>query len=302
MNFFKRFFSKKRNIWILSSILFVFLIFFLIMAIYGPWWKIWPSGIKARIALNRLAISVYNEPYCRSNCYFQRLEYKREIERALVKKRIFKKVSGIIFNESENLNWRIELLSVLSPPDMLLDLQEYLNNPLMNLDFQRAISLKFKGYLDTSIYLDNLKAMLLDNFKSSFEKIETLKNLSSLDYILSDFYLLVLISEYDEDLIIELLRALASDEGLLDLDQDYLFNYLENLLRSPQSSFSAKRLSLFILSDFLNNDIDDRVHNRLSFLSRAGELDDFTRYILLDILGEDLGENDLDWDWYHGEK
>jgi hypothetical protein len=301
----------KKILFICAS--FLFLIIFFYLSIYGPWWKIWPQEIRGIIALNRLAISVYEDPYCRPDCYFYRSEYKEQIISSFHKKRFLKRASRLIFDESENLNWRIEVTKLLSEydniedNDILIDLQNYLIFPEGNLDLKNIISLYFSSYIDIADYTDYLKLIIL-NHSSNENKSQALINLSSLNYMLADFYLEAIKKSDNSVVVEESLRALASDSSRFDVCHDDLLGLLDSVIRFSGSSFSAKRVSLFMLSEFMYRGVDTarEFFEKIIF---SGEIDDFSRYLAVDIFNNYSNNNyELpeispdDWTWYHNQR
>lgn len=315
MKFFNDFKKKiLRKKFILISLAFIFLLFlfyFLWMSIYGPWWKIWPQNIRTTIAINRLAISIYNNPYCHTDCYFQQSIYQQEIVKSLNKPKVLERMNKIIFNENENLNWRIGAIKIVSLSENVDTkiFQEYLDGDLSDLEIKRTIFLNFKDRLDVENYSSYLKNLISDEYSLSREKILALKSLSDLHLSLGQFYLSILLIEKDDDVIVEILRALGSDNSRFNVDKNTLFNYLENIIRSNQSSFSSRRLALFILSDFLNNDVDGDIYKLFEKLVLSGEIDKFNRYLIIETFNNYLEEeydlpeiSEEDWAWYYQQK
>lgn len=290
------FFTRKRKIILFSVLGFIVVIVFLILSIYGPWWRIWPAGIRFNIALNRLAISVYENPYCRLDCQLYQLGYKKEIEGAANKKRASKKLIKIILNEDENLSWRIELIKLTSRnnnphQDMLDAWQRYIDSDSLDFSFKKHIVKYFREELDLSNYIDKLKIIAVNNYYQSNERILAIRELSSLDYIFSDFYFSLLKTEKDELIIMALLRSLGADDGRFNLDRETLFNTLDNIIRVDNYSPELRRLIVFILSDFLSyySSVDiEKLFEKLIF---SGEIDKFTRYLIVESFNQYSNKN-----------
>jgi hypothetical protein len=285
-------------------IIFVLIILFLFKTIYGSWWTIYPQRVKSFISLNRLAISVYEDPWCRLDCYLERQIYQQEIVKFMENDKFTEKIKRVILNEEENLSWRLELLKVLSlvenREDLIIfnDLQNYLNQANGNLAIKQAIAFYFS---DETLeeYLDLLKNQLADDSYSIEERKVALKNLATLDISQADFYLALLELSSEDSFNIELLRALGSDEGRFSLNKEKLFFNLEKIILSSNSSFTSRRLAIFILSDFLDNEyekfedenfVESRVldnlngHALFKYLIANENTDIFSRYLLIDIL------------------
>lgn len=344
----KSFLKKNKKKIILFFILifsFSLIIVFLFKSIFGSWWTIYPQPLKSSIALNRLALTTYADPFCRQDCSLQRAPYRQEIIKSLSREKFLQKIEEIIYDEEENIFWRLELLKTLSlakdfsNSSFFSGLQNYLGQADGNLELKRAIVLYWSDSItgdNLANYIDYLKNILADDSLSREERIMALNGLSSLNLNLADFYLGILEIGVDDSLTIELLRALGSDQGLLQLDENKVSLCLENILRSLSSSFASRRLTIFILADFLeqekmvlsnsaleNNPLNDSIKNEkdlankdedpsftiyklFSRLISAGELDDFSRYLIIDIFNNYTSEpqplpeiSSSAWDYYY---
>lgn len=309
---------KKIIIFFSSSLILVLLIIFFIKTIYGSWWVIYPQKIKSFISLNRLALLVYEDPLCRVDCYLQRAPFRQEIIKSLDDEKFNEKLKTIIFNEEENIYWRLEIIKVLSlvenREDLLLlnDLRGYLSQAGANLELQRAITSSFNLSEELPEYADLLKEKIINTDIETEQRIEALKNLSLLGEDFSQFYLSLLETEAPDNFKIELLRALGADTGRFNLSLEKLFSSLKNILCSLDSSFTTRRLAIFILSDFLEKDCspgdcgDSAVYKLTEELILSEELDNFSRYLLIDIFNNYsqqpflLPEISLEsWDYYY---
>ncbi len=317
----KRFLVNKK-MFIISGLSFLVLfLFFMAMSLYGSWWKIWPSNFRFSVALNRLAISVYSEPYCHVDCYLKRQAYQEEIKKSLNKEKLRNKVAKIIFNEEENINWRLELLNIvlnnedLSTWSLFSDLKNYLEKEDGNLRVQNVIANHIAlAELDLN-YLKKLQVIILDKEKNMNDRLMALKMLSSKNNSLADFYLLLLDEENGDDLKVEALRALGSDEARFDLDKKIVGDKLKNIILDQNSSFTIRRLAIFVWSDFLGDDFsDDMVITFMSLISDEN-LDVFSKYFVFDVLQnkfptepELLGKyvfpdiSQKEWDAYYQQK
>ena len=286
----KKFLVKKKIFVICGFSFFVLFLFFMAMSLYGSWWKIWPSGFRFNVALNRLAISVYSEPYCHVDCYLKRQVYQEEIKKSLSKEKLRNKVAKIIFAEEENINWRLELLNIvlnnedLSTWSLFSDLKNYLEKEDGNLRVQSIIANNLAlNNLDLS-YLKKLQVIIMDKEKNIEERLTALKMLGSKSNSLADFYLLLLDEENNDDLKIEALRALGSDEARFDLDKKVVGDKLKNIILTSNSSFTTRRLAIFVWSDFLSDDFSDDMVVMFMNLISDDNLDLFSKYFVLDIL------------------
>ncbi|MDD3711335.1 MAG: hypothetical protein PHP37_01925 [Patescibacteria group bacterium] len=337
----KSFFKKNKKKIILFFIFifsFLLVLIFFFKSIFGSWWTIYPQPLRSSIALNRLALMTYSDPLCRQDCSLQRAPYRQEIINSLNRENFSKKIEKIIYNEDDNIFWRLELLKTLSLAESFADhllfsgLQNYLSQADGNLQIKKTIVLYWSDFIaeeNLFTYIDSLKNILADDSFSLEDRILALSGLSSLNLNLADFYLGVLEIELDDALVVELLRSLGSDPDLLNLDKTKISLCLEKILRSLNSSFTSRRLAIFILADFLEQEkiafgdlfleeggakdfIDNNVNSSLIFynlfyrLVSAGELDDFSRYLIIDIFNNYTSEpqslpeiTSSAWDYYY---
>ncbi len=308
----KKIFYSKKIILILSLSLFTFFLFFaLFKSIYGSWWQLWPQNIRSEIALNRLAISIYNDPYCRMKCFLERSLYQKEISKNLDKKYFSKKIEKIIMNEEENLDFRLDLLGLVYSSDSfnLVNMENYLN--------KEGASLKIKNYIATHSnlnndnsssqnYYENLQDLLIQGSLSTEDKISSLKSLSSSNLSLLDFYISLLAVEVDSVFVNEIIRSIASDKNLLEADQKLLFSVLGEIMIEKKYSFTSSRLSIFIFSEFFDKKLDNIDLEFIEKLINSGDLDKFSRYLLIELWNQYLESqyqlpqiNQDEWDWYY---
>ncbi len=268
-NFFKSLFFRKNKkkiiLFLFASVFFILMSIVFIKTIYDSWWIVYPRSVRRIISLNRLAILVYKDPLCRLDCHLARAPFRKEIISSLSDESFSFKIKKIIFNEEENTNWRVELIRVISmtenPENLPIFnyLRDYLVEPEGNLEFKQSIYMHFSYYLknnERELYNNNLKDKISDDSQSLDDRILALKTLSSVagSFDFSYFYLHFLELNISDDFNIELLRALGSDVGLFNLERDKLFLILTENIYSPNSSFTSRRLAIFILSDFLEKD------------------------------------------------
>jgi len=311
---FHKFIFTTKGLIISSLALLLAILIFLIITIYGPWWRIWPQKIRANIALNRLALSVYKEPYCRSDCYFERLVYQSEILSFSDNRKYFSKISNIIFQDDESIAWRLELLKTIShkndwPEDFFERMQDYLDNNSSNLEFKQYLLLYFINYLDLDDYINILNKIISDTSIYHHDRALALGSLVALNSFNFESHLNSFLEEGSDDFIIEVLKILGGDLSRFTIEEKALFDFLDNIMRSTNSSFTSRRLALFILSDFINQEIEGEATALLERIVLAGELDKFSRYLAIDILNNYLSDKrelpDIsqdDWSWYYGQK
>ena len=159
----KDFFKQKRNIVFFSIGIIIIISVFVFLGIYGPCWRIWPKGLEASIALNRLAILNYKEPYYHQKSYFKAIAYEESIIKGLGKKRIFYRLLDIVFDENENIIWRIKVLKILSQKTtsfqaiLINKLNQYLFNDQGNIELKKNIVYLFNDNLDLESFSNYLK-------------------------------------------------------------------------------------------------------------------------------------------------
>ncbi len=308
----KKFFSKKMIIIFSSIIATLIFIIFLFLSLYGSWWRVWPKTLEATIALNRLAVLVYEQPYCHEECYLEKTIYRSSILAVINQSKFFNKLSTIVFNENENLNWRIEIMKILSMAQLPADskfitaINTYLTTDGGNLEIKKNIIFYFKDYLNQDSNANYFKNIYMNNLYSTTDKIATLHNLSLLDSDNNDFYLSILKNENEMVIVAETLRIVGANMSKSDLDQTILVGLLENILRRSDATFTVRRLCVFILASFLENDQNTEIYKLFEKLVTSGEIDIFTRYLVIDIFNNYTSEkyelpviSQADWDYYY---
>lgn len=318
----KKIFSRKKVLIISGVGVLLFVIFFLGMSIFSSWWKMWPSNVRFSIAFNRLAISVYENPYCHLDCFLERQVYESEISSNLNRAKTQDKIAQTIFNEEENISWRLELLGIifkeesLSTWPLFKNLQLYLDKNDANLQVQNVIAnyLALNGF--NVAYSEKLKSIVADNSVNTEERLISLKMLGQNNKNLADFYFQLLRAEEDENLKIELLRVFGSDEDRFDIDIRDVTNVFEEIILNPKSSSTSLRLLVFILSDYLTEEFEaDVVALLFTNLIGNSNLDIFTKYLIIDILNTKFPEelklaelcvlpqiNQSEWHLYYEQK
>ncbi|PKM91508.1 hypothetical protein CVU82_02850 [Candidatus Falkowbacteria bacterium HGW-Falkowbacteria-1] len=312
----KKFFNKKR-IFILSiSSLTIFLIIFFISSIYGSLCKIWPQNIRSIIAMNRLAISIYKNPVCRDVCFYQQLGYKQEITANIDNKKVYEKLKNTIFNQEENLGWRLESIKVIEESldkniyleDFLNDTQFYIDNENIDedLEIKQALIFSFYNYLESDSYLKILKNNISENILDGNNKIKSINFLSSLGTNLSGYYLDLLIKENNQKIIGTILKSLGGDIGRFDLDHGKVLPVLENIFLNVNSGFENRRLVIFILSDFIMEDDNQEVLMFLDGLYQNENTDEFSKFLIADTLNRQSSRDydfpdisDEEWEEYY---
>jgi len=285
----KNFFKQKRNIIFFSIGIIIVIFIFIFLGIYGPWWRIWPKGLEATIALNRLAILTYKEPYCHQECYFKIKAYEESIIKSMGRKRIFYRLLNIIFDEDENINWRIMVLKILSQnitpfqSIFINKLNYYLLNDQGNLELKRNIVYLFSDSLDLETFSNYLKKIFMNKNFSSEDKALILDNLNLTNNNDLNFYINILETETDINILNKALRIIGSEVLYKDYNKTSLINNLENIIRNSDSDFTTRRLGVFVLAVFLDEKPNDKVYTLFEKMVNGGDIDIFTRYLIIDI-------------------
>ncbi len=308
----KSFFKQKRNIVFFSIGIIIIIFIFVFLGIYGPWWRIWPKSLEATIALNRLAILVYKEPYCHQECYFTAKTYEESIIKGIDKEKFFYRLLNIVFNENENINWRIKVLKILSQnvssfqSIFINKLNYYLLNDQGNLELKRNIIYLFNNNLDLESFSNYLKKIFMNKNFSSEDKVLVLDNLNSVGNNDPNFYIDILETEIDVNILNKTLRIIGLEVLYKDYDKTLLINSLENIIRNPNSNFTTRRLSVFILAVFLDDKSNNEVYTLFKKMVDGGDIDIFTRYLIIDIFNNYLVEkyelpliSEEDWNLYY---
>lgn len=282
------FFKNKKTIICLAVAAGLVLLTSLGLSLFGPWWRIWPPKIEALIAFNRLAVLVYREPYCHQECYFKKTAYRRSLLLALDRAIVLKRLSETVFDESADLNWRLEALKIIAKGRERLKLEffsrieAYLFNPAGHLEMKENMILYFQADLNADNLSFYFKNTFMDKTQTNSDRIIVLRTLSRLPLDNSDFYLEVLATETSAEIKNEVLRIIGSRLDDYVHNPSDLSRLLENIIRKSDSNFTLRRLSVFILSAWLDEKREDFLPLFEKLLD-SGEIDIFTRYLIVDI-------------------
>jgi hypothetical protein len=305
-------FKKKVLIFLLALLLFVFV--FLFFSFYGSWWRFWPQSIKASIAINRLAVSVYNNSDCRDFCYFEQLNYEKVISESLNNKRIFNRLIRVIFNENDNLNWRLRALGIILKSE-IIDLeyflgkaQKFINNPEGSHQIKQRLILSFKTDLDYAQYLDELRFEILDGKLNSSEIKESLSFLLILNELSSDLVLEILNKSSDVSLIKDFVSKISSSNYYSLVSDDYRLEYASVLEKIflKFNNYDLRSLIIFSLADFLSENLKEDYSSLLQKLYFHEESDKFSKFLIADILNSYSDKNyaypeisQVEWEDYY---
>jgi hypothetical protein len=249
-------------------------------------WVILPGKLKAQIAFNKLGVSVYQEPICHENCFYERQFYKKIIASGLKNQKLAEHVQRTILDNQENLNFRLELIATLkifqaTPPDYLV---VYANSPQSELKIKEAIMNNFS--IDYPEIVDDLVNQIRDASRKEEERLNALIALEGYgDDSLWSFYLGLL--ENDSSLKVKD-QALAALSNLNDQDRYLTAELLERLktiLFSPTTDQYIRKSLVWFMADFLKTD-EQAVVKILETIYRNETFDKFSRYWAADILNQ----------------
>lgn len=295
----KKVVSSKKKILIFVFGLFLFVLVFLFFSFYGPWWRFWPQNIKASIAINRLAVSIYNNQDCRDFCYFKQLNYEKAIFKSLANKRISNRLIKVIFDESDNLNWRLRALDIILKSEIsdlnhFLDkAQKFIDDPDNSYQIKQELVLSFKTNLDYAQYLDELKSEILDESFDSSKTKESLSFLLALNELNSDLVFKILNKSSDVYLIKDLVSKISSSNYYSLVSDDYRLEYASILEKIflKFSNYDLRSLIIFSLADFLSENLKDDYLSLLQGLYFHEECDEFSKFLIADILNSYSDKN-----------
>lgn len=310
----KALFLNKKNLLIVLYIFISFsFIVFLSFSVYGSWWKFWPKNIRSYIAINRLALSVYRNQPCRDFCYFEQLDYEREIKTNLNNKRIFNRLTKIVFNDNDNLNWRLRSLNIISQnrndylKEFLNQAQIYIKKDGGDYQIKESLILSFEQELDYHNYLESLKENLLRDSLNQDKITSSLIFISQFDYNYFDFYLNLLNKSEKKEVTKLILSSMGSDPNRFTWDREEYLSVLKRIFLENNQNFEVRKLVIFIISDYLTANQDDLSFKILNDFYLNEKIDKFSKFLIADILNKFSGKNydypninNEEWKLYHG--
>jgi hypothetical protein len=302
----KEFFSNNKKNIILFFSIFVFLLLFINLSVFGPWWRIWPKSVSARIAMDRLALSVYENPYCRDVCYFEQLSYEEEILDSLDKEKVYNNLSKAIFNEEDNIDWRLRAVDLIAKKDnfkfsneFIKSSQEYIDLKDINNEVRESLILNFSDYLNISSYVKEMSQKIESSTISTKEGESFFRVLSSVD---SDFDLNFLKDLEGFKLNKDFISFIIRNENTFYSDVSDYFNFLESQFFKNIKDPEIKNIIIFEISEYLDSENGEIAFNFLEGLYLDEEVDIFSKYVIADISSgslelPEIGESD--WDRYY---
>jgi len=251
--------------------------------VYGRLWLRLPERMRAVIALNRLGVSAYNYPICHESCFYERRLYKQIIAAKWDDPKINSRIRNLILAEDNNLDFRLELLDVLSFRTNLA-LPDYLNNYLAS-GTEVRVKEKIKGVfgLDkTSV--DELVSQF-NNSVSIEAQVDVLHDLQEKsDSSLADFYLDLITGEFDLQIKNSALLALSN---LLPSETYATADFLEQIKKiifNPATNKYLRKELILLLGDYLA--VQEKIVTEILVEAYSDEavIDKFSRLFTVDIL------------------
>ena len=270
---------------ILSSLIIVFSVFYGL--VYGQLWLRFPDNIKAKIALNRLAVSSYNYPVCHEACFYERQLYKQIIASNLDRIKIGDRVKQLILAENNNLIFRLELLDVLS----FQPIPDYLSEYLVGGEEPQVREKIKELFLTESVSADELTNRFLIS-STTEEQINILNSLQmKSDSSLADFYLGIIVN--NPNLKIKN-GALAALSNLLPsatyVTGDFLAK-IEDLIFDSNTNKYLRKEIILLLGEYLP--IQEKTVTDILVAAYSDEttVDKFSRLFVVDILNRASANN-----------
>jgi len=273
---------KPRLLIIIVSIFGFLVILSLLFIKY--WFVLAPFGLRSKLALDKLALSCYQEPVCHEDCFLERERYRQLIVASWQDDRFQKIAVERMTNEAENECLRLELAGLwrqqYTPQQWPESLINYLSDPAGDLVGQMKLGQKL-GFSGSDLS-NKLLAFISDYSNESKERYQALLVLANNpDPQWIDFYFQLFIQDQDLKIREEAIIALSAikDDGLLTIDR---LNQLLGFLRQESNDIYLKKAVVFFLTDYIT---DNRVKTGLEQVFRDDKVvDRFTRTFLADAL------------------
>jgi len=261
------------------------LLAFLLLCFWLKYWYVLaPFNLRTRLAIDKLALSCYNQPVCHEDCFLERERYRQIIVTAWREPRWQEDTVSRLINENENECLRLELAELWAEEYPVGSWPKKLNDYLTTADggvLERMRLSKKLEYLDGGLEKE-LMAFIADQNNIISERYEALQLLSqNPNPSQIDFYFQLW--QIDPSLKIkeQALIALSGMGGQSDvLAGDRLLKFLD-FLHQPSADIYLKKTVVFLLSDYLTV---ENVRSGLTEIFSDKAVDKFTRTFLADIL------------------
>ncbi len=251
--------------------------------VYGRLWLRLPGRFRAEIALNRLGVSAYNYPICHESCFYERQLYKQVIAADWDDPQINQRVKDLILAENNNLDFRLELLDVLSFRTDLT-LPDYLNNYLAS-----GSEIRVKEKIKEIFSLDKASIdelmIRFNNSASIGMQVDILRDLQKKsDSSLAGFYLDLIAGEFDLRLKNSALLALSNllpSETYVTID---FLGRIKELIFAPATNKYLRKELILLLGDYLSVQEKSVTKILVEAYSDEAVIDKFSRLFTADIL------------------
>jgi len=254
-------------------------------------WRYLPSGWPARIALNKLGASTYNDPLCHENCFYARELYKKIIAARLAAPEFAARTQNIILNEKENLIFREELIAAVkmaggAPPDYLVN---YLKDKKGNLKIKETIMKTFS--LSDPALADDLINSVRDLSRSDADRLAALTDLENFgDDTLFNFYWDLLEHDASPKIKDQAITALSNIRSGEKYFTPEFFQRIDTLVLDPATDQYIRKSLVLFLADFINFPAARAIDTLVAVYNNAA-IDKFTRAYAADILDQETANN-----------
>jgi hypothetical protein len=266
---------------ILSLVILVWSVFYGV--VYGRLWLHFPARLKAVVAINRLGVNAHNNPVCHEPCFYERQLYKKVIANNLSTASIGNRVQQLILAEDNNLNFRLELLDILSFRNDLA-LPDYLSEYLTG-----GKDLRVKEKIRELLEVDEVAADELLNrlaaATSTTEKVDILHRLSAeSNSSLAESYLDLIITDPELKVKNGALSALSNLLPSSDyVTADFLLQF-KQLIFTPGLDQYLRKEIILLLGDYLAIQEKPVAEILLAAYSDETVIDKFSRLFAADTL------------------
>lgn len=252
----------------LASLLVLLVIFFIIFL----------PRFKVLTAYNRLALSAYKEPACHEQCFIGRRNWRTILLNNYDRFSIEKKIKRAVLSEEENLNFRKELVLLLSEkydnsnfPSYLVDFLED-SNASWELKDEILIYFQVPGF--------NLASDLERIISGDYSDDEKARAVNALIGIGDDKYFDVFYSSLEASSSAALFRSVVIALSNISDKETYFsndfINYIEDLIYLDSLSPKRKKDLIYLLDDASR--FSNSASNILREISLNNELDDYTKF------------------------